>query len=66
MAPLHHSPETAAAVLGASLKLAHERIAWLRKQGARRIPSAFARKRGQADPVRLVLLETSIGSRLNP
>jgi len=52
---LNHSPEAAAAVLGVSLKIAHERIAWLRKQGARRIPNAFAAKRGQADPVRLVL-----------
>ena len=40
MKQLNHSPEAAAAVLGLSLKVAHERIAWLRKQGARRIPNA--------------------------
>jgi len=55
MKQLNHSPEAAAAVLGVSLRIAHERIAWLRKQGARRIPDAFAPKRGQAEPVRLVL-----------
>jgi len=55
MKHLNHSPEAAAAVLGASLKVAHERIAWLRKQGSRRIPNAFAPKQGHVDAVRLML-----------
>jgi hypothetical protein len=55
MKQLNHSPEAAAAVLGVSLKVAHERIAWMRKQGARRIPNAFPPRHRQSDPVRLVL-----------
>jgi hypothetical protein len=32
MKQLNHSPEAAAAILGVSLRIAHERIAWLRKR----------------------------------
>jgi hypothetical protein len=41
MKQLNHSPEAAAAVLGVSLKIAHERIAWLRNRMVRTRPVAF-------------------------
>jgi len=53
MKQLNHSPEAAAAVLGVSLKVAHERIAWLRQQGTRRSPVYVAPTTAPSGYVRL-------------